>query len=129
MIEIQESKVRSRVVLAGLNTDQKPDRYAASMEELRQLAEACDLEVVSVVVQNAASVTQKTLLGRGKVEELHAAVLAYDADIVIFQENLTPMQVRNLEDALDTEVLDRTGIILQIFSTRARTREARLQVK
>ena len=129
MIEIQESKVRSRAVLAGLNTDQKPDRYAASMEELRQLAEACDLEVVSVVVQNAASVTQKTLLGRGKVEELHAAVLAYDADIVIFQENLTPMQVRNLEDVLDTEVLDRTGIILQIFSTRARTREARLQVK
>jgi GTPase len=129
MIEIQGSKTRPRAVLAGLNTDQKPDRYAASMEELRQLAEACELEVVSMVVQNAASVTQKTLLGRGKVEELHAAVLAYDADIVIFQENLTPMQVRNLEDALDTEVLDRTGIILQIFSTRARTREARLQVK
>ena len=99
------------------------------MEELRKLAEACELEVTSFVVQNAPAVTQKTLLGRGKVEELKAAVLADDADIVIFQETLTPMQVRNLEDLLDTEVMDRTGIILQIFSKRAKTREARLQVK
>ena len=129
MVEIQQTTRKSRAVLAGLNTNQRPDRYAASMGELRKLAEACDLEVTSTVVQNAAAITQKTLLGRGKVEELRTAILADDADIVIFQETLTPMQVRNLEDALDTEVLDRTGIILQIFSTRARTREARLQVK
>lgn len=129
MVEIQQTTRKSRAVLAGLNTNQRPDRYAASMNELQKLAEACDLEVTSTVVQNAAAITQKTLLGRGKVEELRTAILADDADIVIFQETLTPMQVRNLEDALDTEVLDRTGIILQIFSTRARTREARLQVK
>ena len=129
MIDIQQNNGIPRAVLAGLNLDQRPDRYAASMEELRRLAEACELQVVDMVVQNAAAITQKTLLGRGKVEELKAAVLAADANIVIFQETLTPMQVRNLEDILDTEVLDRTGIILQIFGTRARTREARLQVK
>ncbi len=129
MIEIQDKYDRPKAVLAGLNVGERPDRYAASIEELRRLAEACGLQVVDRVVQNAASITQKTLLGRGKVEELKAAVLAADADIVIFQETLTPMQVRNLEDILDTEVLDRTGVILQIFSTRARTREARLQVK
>ncbi len=129
MINVQESAGRRRAVLAGLNKEMRPERYEAAMDELQKLAEACELEVTSRVVQNAASVTQKTLLGSGKVEELRTAVLADDADIVIFQETLTPMQVRNLEDALDTEVLDRTGIILLIFSSRAQTREARLQVK
>lgn len=129
MIEIQENAGKRRAVLAGLNKGLRPERYDAAMDELQKLAEACELEVTSRVVQNAAAVTQKTLLGSGKVEELRTAVLADDADIVIFQETLTPMQVRNLEDALDTEVLDRTGIILLIFSSRAQTREARLQVK
>lgn len=129
MIELQKDTKKRRAVLAGLNTEQSSERYGAAMDELQKLAEACDLEVTSRVVQNAALVTQKTLLGSGKVEELKMAILADDADIVIFQETLTPMQVRNLEDALDTEVLDRTGIILLIFSARARTREARLQVK
>ncbi len=129
MINVQESAGRRRTVLAGLNKEMRPERYEAAMDELQKLAEACELEVTSRVVQNAASITQKTLLGSGKVEELRTAVLADDADIVIFQETLTPMQVRNLEDALDTEVLDRTGIILLIFSSRAQTREARLQVK
>ena len=129
MIELQPSAEKKRAVLAGLNTEKSPERYLSSMKELAQLAEACDLEVTSSIVQNAPAVTQKTLFGRGKVEEIKTAVLADDADIVIVQESLTPMQVRNLEDFLDTEVMDRTGIILQIFSTRARTREARLQVK
>ncbi len=129
MIELQKDTKKQRAVLAGLNTALSPERYGAVMDELQKLAEACDLEVTSRVVQNAPLVTQKTLLGSGKVEELKMAILADDADIVIFQETLTPMQVRNLEDALDTEVLDRTGIILQIFVARARTREARLQVK
>ena len=129
MIELQKDTTKRRAILAGLNTEQSPDRYGAAMDELQKLAEACDLEVTSRVIQNAALVTQKTLLGSGKVEELKMAILAEDADVVIFQETLTPMQVRNLEDVLDTEVLDRTGIILLIFSARARTREARLQVK
>ena len=123
---------RPLAILAGLHL-QTPkgmsrERYDLSMEELRQLAKSCGLEVVSVVVQHAPAITHSTFFGSGKVTELKNEIDAVNADIVVVNEALTPMQVRNLEEALDTEVLDRTGIILQIFSERARTREARLQV-
>lgn len=129
MIDLTPGEQKSRAILAGLNLNMSRDRYDVSMKELARLAGACDLEVVSQLVQSSPKVTQKTYLGSGKVEELKTEIAVYDADIVIFNETLTPMQVRNLEDALDTEVMDRTGIILQIFSSRARTREAKLQVK
>lgn len=129
MIETAQKNTRARAILAGLNLNQSTDRYDASMEELSRLAQACDLEVVGQLIQHARKVTQRTYIGRGKVEELSREILIYDADIVIFNEPLSPMQVRNLEDELDTEVMDRTGIILQIFGTRARTREAKLQVR
>ena len=99
------------------------------MAELRGLAEACGLKAVSVLVQNAPAVTHATYIGSGKVLELKKEVEEFDADIVLFNEALTPMQTRNLEKVLDTEVLDRTGLILQIFALRARTREAKLQVE
>ncbi len=118
-----------RAVLVGVNTDTRPDRYEKSMKELRGLAEACGLEVVSTIVQNAQEITHRTYVGSGKVDYIRMDIEIFDADLVIFNESLTPMQVRNLEQDLDTEVLDRTGIILQIFSQRARTREARLQVE
>lgn len=129
MIEVKSKEAKARAILAGLNTHLSADRYEASMAELARLAEACDLEVVGKVVQNTQRVTQRTYIGSGKVRELRMEILARDADIVIFNEPLSPMQVRNLEDDLDTEVMDRTGIILQIFGTRARTREAKLQVQ
>lgn len=129
MIELKNEDRSPRAVLAGLNTGKSAAAYGNSMDELKRLAEACGLAVCGRLVQNAPKVTQRTHIGSGKVEELKEKILAEDADIVIFNETLTPMQVRNLENALDTEVLDRTGIILQIFSTRARTREAKLQVE
>ncbi len=70
-----------------------------------------------------------TLIGQGKVEELAAAVKSGDADVVVFDQDLTPTQQRNLEKALDTKVIDRTQLILDIFASRARTREGRLQVE
>ena len=127
MITIQENKGPGRAILAGLNTKKSKEEYDISMRELAGLAKALDLEVVSVMVQNTPSVSKKTLIGSGKVQELLLEIDITDADIVIFNETLSPMQVKNLEDALDTEVLDRTGIILQIFSQRAATNEARLQ--
>jgi len=123
---------KPRAVLAGLCVTSPGgvtrERYELSMEELRQLAKSCGLEIASVVVQHAPGITHSTFFGSGKVSELKNEIAAVNADIVVVNESLTPMQVRNLEEALDTEVLDRTGIILQIFSERARTREARLQV-
>ena len=70
-----------------------------------------------------------TLIGQGKVEELAAAVVSGAADVVIFDQDLSPTQQRNLEKALDTKVIDRTQLILDIFASRARTREGRLQVE
>ena len=127
--ELKDTDIKSRALLAGVNTGLAPEKYARSMQELKGLAEACDLEVVSMVVQNAAEITHRTYMGSGKVEELREEIRLMDADVVIFNEALSPLQVRNLEKELDTEVLDKTGIILQIFSQRARTREARLQVE
>ena len=119
----------SRAILAGCNTGTDAGKYARAMAELRGLAEACGLKAVSVLVQNAPAVTHATYIGSGKVLELKKEVEEFDADIVLFNEALTPMQTRNLEKVLDTEVLDRTGLILQIFALRARTREAKLQVE
>ncbi len=120
---------QTRVILVGLNTSQKPEEYARSMRELEALAEALDLQVVWTMVQNAEAVTHATYIGSGKVQELKDEIDINDADLVVFNEALSPLQTRNLEKILDTEVMDRTGLILQIFSRRARTREARLQVE
>lgn len=122
-------ETETRAVLCGLNLRASKAEYDASMEELSQLAEALGLTVCGRVVQSADAVTQKTFIGSGKVHELLLTVQDAGADVVIFNEQLTPMQMRNLEDALDTEVLDRTAVILEIFSQRARTREAKLQVE
>ena len=120
---------RPRAILAGCNTGMAPEKYARAIAELKGLADACGLEAVSTVTQNASAITHATYLGSGKVALLKEEVEEFDADIVLFNEALTPMQTRNLEKELDTEVLDRTGLILQIFASRARTREARLQVE
>ena len=125
----EEQDFESRAILAGCCVDLAPDRHARAMSELKGLADACGLTVVSMLVQNAAQITHATYIGSGKVLELKREIEELDADIVIFNEALTPMQMRNLEKELDTEVLDRTGLILQIFSSRARTREAKLQVE
>ena len=118
-----------RAVLAGCNTGMSADKYARAIAELKGLAQACGLNPVSTVTQNADAITHATYMGSGKVSSLKKEVEEHDADIVLFNEALTPMQMRNLEKILDTEVLDRTGLILQIFASRARTREARLQVE
>ncbi len=128
-METIDQERKQRAVLIGLNWRQKPEAYENSMKELAELAKACDLEVCASLVQGANAVTHSTYLGAGKVQELKLTIESEDADIVICNEELSPMQVKNLEDALDTEVLDRTGIILQIFATRAKSREARLQVE
>ncbi|MDO5476353.1 MAG: GTPase HflX [Eubacteriales bacterium] len=118
-----------RAILAGCNTGTDAEKYAREIAELRGLAKACGLDPVMTITQNADAVTHATYLGSGKVAELRREVETLDADIVLFNEALTPMQMRNLEKELDTEVLDRTGLILQIFASRARTREAKLQVE
>lgn len=104
-------------------------RAEESLEELAELAASAGAAVVERVIQARDAPEAATLIGRGKVEELRAAAKSRAADMVIFDRDLTPTQQRNLEKALDSKVLDRTQLILDIFASRARTREGRLQVE
>ncbi len=101
----------------------------ASLDELTELATSAGAEVVDRIVQARTAPEAATLLGQGKVEELSAAVKSSGANVVIFDHDLTPTQQRNLERAIDAKIIDRTQLILDIFASRARTREGRLQVE
>jgi GTP-binding protein HflX len=105
--------------------------YSASesIEELATLAKSAGGTVVSQVIQNRIRPDAATLIGSGKVEELSAMVQSLGAQTVIFDNELTPTQQRNLEKALSVKILDRTQLILDIFARRARTREGQLQVE
>ncbi|MGX8795822.1 GTPase HflX [Fusibacter sp. JL298sf-3] len=121
-------KTSIKTVIVGLNTQQNAE-FECLMEELELLAEACELEVVGMLVQNSSSPTNATYIGSGKVDELRLLVEANDAERVVFAHELSPKQLRNLERALQVDVQDRTALILEIFSRRAKTKEARMQVE
>lgn len=99
------------------------------LEELHGLAITAGTEVVDELVQRRSSADYSTYLGKGKVEELRLMVERHDADMVIFDNDLTPAQTRNLEKAVGTKVLDRTELILAIFAAGARTHESRLAIE
>jgi GTP-binding protein HflX len=102
---------------------------AEHLEELTQLVDTAGAEVVGRISQHIASPNPATLIGEGKVEEVASAVAASDASLVIFDEELSPVQGANLERELKVRVMDRAEVILDIFSTRARSHEAKLQVE
>lgn len=126
---------KERAVLVGLELKARgvPERPGAgveeSLEELAELAAGAGAEIAGTILQTRTAPEAATLIGRGKVEEVAAAVKADRIDVVIFDHDLTPTQQRNLEKALDAKVIDRTQLILDIFASRARTREGRLQVE
>ena len=101
----------------------------ARLGEAVGLAQALELEVREALVVPLRSITPATLFGRGKVEELRTYRDAHDTGVVVVDDDLTPVQQRNLEKAWNVKVVDRTGLILEIFARRARTREGRLQVE
>lgn len=117
-----------RAVLVGVNLGNEDD-FAYSMEELTNLAEACDVEVIGQVTQNLQRVNPSHYIGKGKIEEVAAYVNEVDANMAIFNDELSPSQIRNLEADLDCKVIDRTILILDIFAQRAKTKEAQLQVE
>lgn len=105
------------------------ERLAEHLDELGQLVDTAGAEVVGRLSQQVAAPSSATLIGEGKVEELREAVDRLGATLVIFDEELTPAQGANLERELKIRVMDRAEVILDIFSTRARTAEAKLQVE
>jgi GTP-binding protein HflX len=100
-----------------------------SLDELKSLADTAGAHVEEIIVQSRQAPDSATLIGSGKLEELRRLVNFHDADMVLFDAELTPTQLRNLERALDCKILDRTQLILDIFARRARTREGQLQVE
>lgn len=118
-----ERAVLVRIVLPNQLFDADP------LEEIEGLAATAKVRVVSGLTQRRTSPDAATFMGSGKVDELKQAVEGYDADVVIFDNDLSPGQVRNLEKALDVKVLDRTELILDIFASHAKTYEARLAVE
>lgn len=120
-----------RAILVGIEIPQTDTEWPLeeSLDELAQLAETAGVTCVERVVQRLNQPHPGTLLGSGKVEEVASLARYHNADAVIFDVELTPRQHRNLERALETQVLDRTALILIIFGQRARTKEGRLQVE
>lgn len=117
-----------RGILVGVSL-QKDDHFDYSMEELENLAGALNVEVVGTITQNLERVTSSHYVGTGKIIEIKALFDEMDANLVIFNDELSPSQIRNLERDLECKVIDRTMLILDIFSRRAKTREAQLQVE
>src|SRR5438067_11165191 len=100
-----------------------------ALDELRELATSAGARIIDEVIQRRDRPDPKTFIGKGKVEELREQVLLEGVAVVIFDEELSPSQAKNLQEALETKVVDRTGLILDIFSRRARTKEGKLQVE
>ncbi len=115
-----------RAILVGL---QRKEDISYSMEELSGLAEAAGAEVLGKVIQVLEKPNTATMIGKGKVTEVAELAEAMEADVVIFNDELTGMQLRNLEDAIGVRVIDRTILILDIFAARADSKEGKLQVE
>ncbi len=117
-----------RALLVGVNLNDGED-YLTSLKELGALAEACDMEVTATAEQTLDQVHKAFYIGTGKVEEVKELAIECDVDVIIFDNSLSPMQMRNLQERLEKPILDRSALILDIFARRARSREAKLQVE
>lgn len=124
--EIKE--LQERAILVGVNLN-KDNHFEYSMEELSNLAEAINVEVAGQITQNLVRRTASHYVGTGKIEEIKNLYEALGANLVIFDNELSPAQIRNLEKDLECKVIDRTMLILDIFARRAKTKEAQMQVE
>ena len=117
-----------KAFLVGVDLNDGED-YLLSLEELGALAEACDMEVAGIAEQTLPEVHKAFYIGTGKVDEVKEMAADCGADVIIFDNSLSPMQLRNLQERLEKPVLDRSALILDIFAGRARSSEAKLQVE
>ena len=126
MIELKEQE--ERVILVAVSTDDQDDTIH-SVEELAELVTTAGAIAVGTVIQNREKIHPGTYVGKGKIEEIKEMLWEREATGIICDDELSPAQLKNLEDALDTKVMDRTMVILDIFAARARTREGKIQVE
>lgn len=128
----KREELRDKAVLVGLNSpclSGEDNATEDTLTELAALLETAGGETVGVVLQNRSKPDPRTFIGEGKVEEIKELLHSVEATLVVFDNDLSPSQMRVLTEALGVQVLDRSGLILDIFAQRARTREGRLQVE
>lgn len=132
MLELKKKKPvgRERCVLVGIiNKEQDEDKSREYLEELRFLADTAGADTVHMFTQKLSRPDSKTFLGSGKMEEIKGIVDAESIDMVVFDDELTPSQLKNIEALMEVKVMDRTNLILDIFAARAQTSYARTQVE
>lgn len=117
-----------KVILVGVSLNDNDDTVE-SLEELGELVETAGATTVGTLIQNRESIHPGTYLGKGKIEELKELIWETGATGIVCDDELSPAQLKNLEDALDTKIMDRTLVILEIFASRASTREGKIQVE
>src|SRR6478672_3495717 len=128
--EVEYRRLRlERVVLVGVWTSGTSTQANASLYELARLAETAGSQVLDGLIQRRPQPDPATYIGSGKVDELRSAVQAAEADTVICDGELSPGQLRQLEDKLKVKVIDRTALILDIFAQHARSRDGKAQVE
>ena len=128
MREQEELQELERALLVGVDLGEETD-FEHSMEELGSLAEACLMQVAGIIVQRLDAPNKAFYVGSGKVEEIREYAGQCEAEVIVFDNALSPSQIRNLQRELDMPILDRTSLILDIFALRAQSREAKLQVE
>ncbi|MGG3466746.1 GTPase HflX [Neobacillus pocheonensis] len=127
---MEQRDTKEKAILVGCQTNADDDlRFQYSMDELASLTETAQGEVLISVVQKRDRRHPATYIGKGKVEELVALVEELEADIIIFNDELSPSQKRNLASEINARIIDRTQLILDIFAQRARSKEGKLQVE
>lgn len=125
---MENIEVTRKAIVVGVNTGDNT-LFNYQLSEIHNLCEGLNIEVISDLVQNLVSINNATYIGKGKLEELNMAVSELHADMIIFNDELSPAQLKNITDYVDVEVMDRTMLILKIFEIRAKTKEAALQVE
>lgn len=129
MIDIPKKTIE-RAILVAVNTrDLSSEIVDEHLAELEELAVTAGAETIMKIVQQRAGIDSAYYIGKGKAEELKQLIEMNDINIVIFDDDLSPMQVRNLEKLLDRKIVDRSGLILDIFASRAKSKEAKTQVE
>lgn len=119
-----------KAILVGVKLDNvNINDFEDEIIELKNLSEACDIEVIDSIKQNLEAFNPVTYIGSGKIDEIKMSIEANEADVVICNDELTPLQISKLSEKLEVQIYDRTYLILEIFKRRAKTKEAILQVE
>ena len=125
---VRRAAARDRAILVGVTTAPLSEAEE-SMAELRELSTSAGIVVLNEIIQRRQSVDPRTVMGRGKLDELLVRALRLGADLIVFDRELSPAQVRSISEATDLKVIDRAQLILDIFAQRAQTREGKIQVE